>query len=200
VSHAVKIVVQTPPARWAAATLHDDLHGRPRRCYIPANSGYSTRVAATPDPANLVAVPATPVSEKLPTIDDLDDLVELVQRMPNVFVRYSAGPVADAACVSRDYESGVDMPGLSVTTVIPEPWWPRPTTDWVARRVCKYADLAAADDERKPWLLVGEVAGYGPDHEPLVTNVEPLAWIGPRALQQALDIYRRRFDVGRGSA
>ena len=153
-----------------------------------------------PDAARLTVAAVGAVSADLPTIDDLGELAELVEHKPGVFIRYSKGPVVDAGGTSRDYESRVDMPGLSVTTVVPEPWWPRPAIDWVARRVCKYADLAANDDDRKPWLLRGQVAGYGPDHEPLVTDVEPLAWIGPRAVAQALERYQQRFDVGRSSA
>jgi hypothetical protein len=147
----------------------------------------------------LVPAPPAAGTNDMPTIDDLREVVELVEQIANVFVRYSHGPAVDAAETSRDYESGVDMPGLSVTTVAPEPWWPRPAIDWVARRVCKYADLAQADGERRPWLLSGDAVGYGPDHEPLVTAVQPVAWIGRRALAQALEVYRQRFDVGRGS-
>jgi Family of unknown function (DUF6098) len=84
--------------------------------------------------------------------------------------------------------------------VVREPWWPGPAIDGVARRVCKYADLAAKDDDRKPWLLHGQVAGHGPDHEPLITDIEPLAWIGPQAVAQGLETYQQRFDIGRSSA
>jgi hypothetical protein len=67
------------------------------------------------------------------------------------------------------------MPGLSVTPLHPEPWWTRPLVDWVARRLCKYLELADRTWDRRPWVLTGNVVGYGPDHEPLVDNVRPLA-------------------------
>jgi hypothetical protein len=135
----------------------------------------------------------------LPSVDSLHDLAALLADRPDVFIRYSKGPDADAADPkSRDYEADVELPGLSVTTLNPEPWWPRPAIDWVARRVCKYAELAT-EDERRPWLLTGRQVGVGPDHEPLVVDVRPLAWIGPRALEEALTHYRRLFDVGQDS-
>jgi hypothetical protein len=133
------------------------------------------------------------------TIDDLDELVEVVAREPAVFVRYSHGPDRDAEGASRDYEAGVDLPGLSVTPVTPEPWWTRPAVDWIARRVCKYMDLADGEPDRRPWILTGEIVGNGPDHEPLVADVAPIAWLGERALQQARTCYEQRFNVGKAS-
>lgn len=111
-------------------------------------------------------------------IDDLDELADVVAREPAVFVRYSCGPRRDALHASRDYEAGVDLPGLSVTPLTPEPWWTRPAVDWIARRVCKYMDQADGAPDRRPWVLTGEVVGNGPDHEPLVVDVEPIAWNG----------------------
>jgi hypothetical protein len=134
-----------------------------------------------------------------PMLEDLDVLVRYVQDHDGVMLRYSKGPRVDAeGGPSRDYEADVDLPGLSATTVEPEPWWPRPPEDWIARRVCKYAELGEAEG-RYPWLLTGDVAGYGPDHEPLVIRVRPLARISAKALDQAKALYHERFDVGRGS-
>jgi hypothetical protein len=133
------------------------------------------------------------------TIDDLDELADVVAREPAVFVRYSSGPEKDAHRASRDYEAGVDLPGLSVTPLTPEPWWTRPAIDWIARRVCKYMDLADGAPDRRPWVLTGEIVGNGPDHEPLVVDVEPIAWIGESALDQARRLYEDRFDRGRDS-
>jgi hypothetical protein len=134
------------------------------------------------------------------TIDDLDELARVVAEAPAVFVRYSHGPDRDARGPSRDYEAGLDMPGLSVTPLTPEPWWTRPPIDWIARRVCKYMDLADHAPDRHPWILTGDVTGSGPDHEPLVANVRPIAWLGGNVLSQARRWYEERFDVGRGSA
>src|SRR4051812_31398909 len=119
------------------------------------------------------------------TIDDFDELAELAANRPALFVRYSRGPDEDAARPSHDYESGLDMPGLSVTPLHPESWWTRPVADWVARRVCKYMELADSEPDRRPWILTGVVVGNGPDHEPLVANTKPIAWIGPGALDEA---------------
>jgi hypothetical protein len=136
---------------------------------------------------------------RLPVIETFDDLVQVVAQNPGLYLRYSRGPAADAkAGPSHDYEADVDLPGLSVTTITPEPWWPRPLEDWVARRVCKYAELAQEHD-RYAWLMTGRIVGRGPDHEPILGDVEPFARISDKALSQAETCYGERFNVGRGS-
>jgi hypothetical protein len=137
----------------------------------------------------------------MPTIDDIDELVELAAGSPAVYLRYSQGPVADERDgPSIDDEASVRLPGWAVTTVRPEWWWSRPTRDWVARRVCKYLDLRGGDDDNQPWLLTGSVVGRGPNHVPLVVGIEPVARLGRRLLDQAQEVYHAHFDVGRDSA
>lgn len=134
----------------------------------------------------------------MPVIDDFDALVDVVAAHDRVFIRYSRGPDKDGER-SVDYESGAELPGLSVTDLTPEPWWQRPWADWIARRVCKYADLGDGEPDRHPWALLGRIVGNGPDHEPLVTDVRPLGWIGPDAIKEAERRYRERFRVGRAT-
>src|SRR3954465_15788384 len=101
-----------------------------------------------------------------------------------MYVRYSEGPEEDLrGGSSRDYEADVDLPGLSVTVAPPEPWWPRPVEDWLARRLCKYAELGAAAG-RFPWLLTGRHVGNGPDHEPLVDEVRPVARVDDEVVRE----------------
>lgn len=138
--------------------------------------------------------------DRLPTVESLDDIVGLAESGVEVFVRYSEDPWQDTTSVSYDYEADVELPGVSATVVRPEPWWTRPAIDWVARRICKYLDLAEKDRSRRPWLLTGRVVGNGPDHEPLVADIAPIAWIGETALKQAKALYLNRFRVGRDSA
>lgn len=135
----------------------------------------------------------------LPELEKLAELAELVLDRPGLYLRYSEGPAADAAETSTDYESGLELPGLPVTVLDPPPWWSRPPEDWLARQVCKYAHLASADDRRRAWVLAGEVTGAGPDHEPLVRDVEPVAWLSAGLVDQARDHYRSTFHVGRDS-
>ena len=132
----------------------------------------------------------------LATIDEFDEIVELATRPERMFVRYSEGPDRDREGPSRDYESGLILPGLSVTVLSPPEWWTRPAADWVGRRLCKYGDLMAAPRRPRPWLLVGREVGLGPDHEPLIAEATPIAWVGPAALAVAVGIYRERFTVG----
>jgi hypothetical protein len=130
-------------------------------------------------------------------IESFDDIVQLAEENRDLFVRYSRGPQCDAREeASEDFESGAVLPGLSVARVAPEPWWQRPTRDWVARRLCQYEWLGA-DNDRFPWLLTGKVVGQGPDHEPIVCEIVPIAEVGRTALEQAKVVYRQRFDVGR---
>jgi hypothetical protein len=135
----------------------------------------------------------------LPLVPDLQALTELVRWRPGLYLRQSQGPEADmSGHGSFDYESGVEMPGLSVTTLDPEPWWPRSPMDWIARRVCKYADLSEMEG-RHAWLLRGRIVGRGPDHEPLVVDVEPIAQLDDLVVHEARDHYHACFDVARDS-
>ncbi len=132
-------------------------------------------------------------------IDDLGELTELVTAEPVLYLRYSSGPEADAAHPSQDYEAGVDLPGLPVTPLRPEAWWTRPPHEWVARRVCKYLNLAQGPGERFAWVLTGPVVGTGPDHEPLIGDPVPVARLGDRLIERAQALYEERFDVGKSS-
>jgi len=135
----------------------------------------------------------------LAVLESLSEVVDAVRAHGTVYLRYSEGPDQDLGHrSSRDYEAGVDLPGLSVTVASPEPWWPRPVEDWVARRLCKYAELGNATD-RFPWLLTGRVVGNGPDHEPLVDEAYPIARVSGDAVQEAVRMYHERFSAGEDS-
>ena len=133
-------------------------------------------------------------------IRDFDELVALVRASePPLYLRYSKGPDHDVSGgPSRDYEAGVDLPGLSVTNISPEPWWSRPVEDWVARRICKYLELGQEED-RYAWLLTGTEKGRGPDHEPVVELVEAIGRLDDRVVEEARRVYEARFDVGNDS-
>jgi len=131
--------------------------------------------------------------------EDLAAVVQLVTHVPDLYVRYSEGPDQDhREPRSRDYEADVELPGLSVAAIAPESWWSRPVEDWVARRICSYAHLAEEAD-RFAWLLTGRLVGRGPDHEPLVVDVQPVARVSDRAAAEAAQLYRERFAVGQDS-
>jgi hypothetical protein len=138
-------------------------------------------------------------SERLPVLRQLDQLAVIVTGELETYLRYSLGPEVDALQTSRDYESGLELPGLSVVPLTPPAWWSRPVPDWLARQICKYAQLAAGDDSRYAWILKGQMAGRGPDHEPLITQPEPLAVLSPALIEQARRHYHERFEVGRDS-
>jgi hypothetical protein len=135
------------------------------------------------------------VSERsdLPTVGDLDELVALIERAgpdEELYVRWSKGPDVDverAGQSSRDALTGVNLPGLSANPLRVEPWWgDRPLRVWVARRLYDYRHLR---DQRgpgvRPWVMVGEQCGRGPDNEPLVTCRRPVGWISEQALEES---------------
>ncbi|MFD6951029.1 hypothetical protein A6A08_20395 [Nocardiopsis sp. TSRI0078] len=134
----------------------------------------------------------------LPTVTGLAELAELVSGRDRLYLRYSDGPDQDRNSVSKDYESGLELPGLSVTVLTPEPWWTRPTEDWLARQVRQYASLVEEDPQRCGWVLQGRTVAHGPDHEPLLDDVRPVAYLSEDVMEEALDRYRRRFEAGRG--
>lgn len=166
--------------------------GRPRHSF-PVRIRGTTISACTPHRG----AGHDPLGAEVNLIDDWGQLIELVSHHPGLYLRFSHGPDVDAdePC-SHDYEAGQDMPGLWRPRS-PEPWWTRPTEDWVARRLCKYADLG--QDERYPWLARGELVGRGPDHEPLIRVIAPVARIGSAVVNHAAAHYEAHFDVGRSS-
>lgn len=135
----------------------------------------------------------------MPTIESLDELARYVLSEPDICVRHSKGPHADRGEPSVDDESGLLLPGLSVVALKPEPWWTRDRRDWIARQLCHYVPLKDGDDDRMAWLLIGRVAGYGPDREPLLWPWTPVAWLAESVIEQARERYEANFEAGRDS-
>lgn len=131
----------------------------------------------------------------LPTLDRLDELTLLIDHGEAVYLRYSPGPESDAAHPSRDHESGLLMSGVSANPLWPPTWWTRPVVDWVARSVCQYR--RELEEGARPWVLTGRVVDFGPDNEPLLTDVEPIAWLSGALLAAADAHYRAQLDAGR---
>jgi hypothetical protein len=131
------------------------------------------------------------------TLHHLDELVDLVRTVPGLYVRYSNGPDADEAETSVDYESGLPLPGLSVNRLDPQPWWTRSLEDWLARQLCQYLHLSDRSASHQGWVLAGEEVGRGPDDEPLVADVRPMAILHEALLQEAYEWYTKHFDAGK---
>ncbi|MER7796574.1 DUF6098 family protein [Microbacterium sp. NPDC096154] len=137
-------------------------------------------------------------STDLRTLTTLAELAELVGGREESYVRYSEGPEHDSAEQSVDTESGLKLPGLSVNPLHPEPWWTRDLQDWLARQVRQYADLAEKNPDRFAWVLDGRTVCRGPDCEPLLVEIEPLAVLSEALLDEAAARYAEAFDAGRG--
>lgn len=129
------------------------------------------------------------------TLARLDELVELLDLGLPVYLRYSPGPEADMAHPSVDHESGLPMPGHSANPLRAPGWWTRPVADWLARRVCQY--LRAHREDTRPWVLTGDVVDFGPDNEPLLVNVRPIAWLSEELVDEARHRYQRNMEAGK---
>jgi hypothetical protein len=134
---------------------------------------------------------------RIGTVSTLRDLAELVHDSGRVYVRYSEGPENEDD-TSVDTESGLALPGLSVNPLHAETWWTRPFEDWLARQVCQYRELQDKNPDRFPWALRGREVARGPDCEPLLRGVIPLARLDDRLLAEAAHRYETRFDAGKG--
>jgi len=134
----------------------------------------------------------------LPRLLELAELERLVRTRKSVYIRYSEGPERDAKERSIDAESGLELPGLSVNPLDPQKWWTRPLAEWLARQINQYRHLAEQNPDRFAWVLTGREVARGPDCEPLIADVIPLARLADGLLDEALELYRERFDAGRG--
>jgi hypothetical protein len=118
---------------------------------------------------------------------DLDEIVELVQRAEApLYARVSRGPDDDRDQCSVDYESGLELPGLSVHPLSPPRWWrDRPLLDWVARQLAAYAHLREGHPDRSLWILTGTEVDRGPDNEPLVVGATAVLEVDDELLDAA---------------
>jgi hypothetical protein len=119
------------------------------------------------------------VDRELPVLNALDDVVSLVAGATRpTYVRFSSHPPDDQLDVSIDHESGLVLPGVAVNPMSAPAWWTgRPLEDWIRRQIRTYAHLRSTDSSRVCWLLTGREIGRGPDNEPLLADVVPLATI-----------------------
>ncbi len=140
------------------------------------------------------------VQSELPLLASLDELARLVEGGGDLYVRWSRGPGADLGSVaSTDDLTGIPLPGLSVNALDVEPWWSdRPVRLWVARRLYDYCHLRREKGPGvRPWVLRGREVGRGPDNEPLVREVEPVAWVDARVITEAEEeVNRQRGNWG----
>jgi hypothetical protein len=127
----------------------------------------------------------------LPTVKDLAELARLFEEAgdDDLYVRWSRGPDTDLAdtASSRDGLTGIALPGLSANSLHREAWWgDRSLRLWLARRLYDYEHLRdLRGPDVRPWILRGREIARGPDNEPLVVAVEPLAWVADEVLQEA---------------
>ncbi|KAA0975751.1 hypothetical protein FQ154_13185 [Paeniglutamicibacter gangotriensis] len=134
----------------------------------------------------------------VPTLQAPEELEALVGASPDLYVRYSEGWEEDRAGGSMDTASGIGLPGLSVNPLCPEAWWSRPLDDWLVRQWCQYKHLGEKNPKRFAWVARGISIGRGPDCEPLLVQVEPVARLSEALLAEAGKCYRECFDAKKG--
>ncbi|VXA99260.1 conserved hypothetical protein [Microbacterium sp. 8M] len=132
----------------------------------------------------------------LPVYGRLREVVCLVESVEPLYVRYSEDPRGDVGGTSIDGESGLPLPGLSASPLTPESWWTRPVEQWAARQLMKYRHLEHEGDGRVAWILTGSEVGRGPDAEPLLADVIPVAVLAESVLDEADELYSAAFDRG----
>lgn len=118
-------------------------------------------------------------------ISSLDELTALVASRRGLYVRWSRGPEDDAGERSRDHASGLELPGLAANPLDPPAWWTLPLAGWVARQVTTYDHLGEDAADHLAWVLTGRVVDRGPDNEPLLADVQPVAPLSPAVLDAA---------------
>jgi len=123
----------------------------------------------------------------LPVLETLGEVVSLCGTRANVYVRFSYTPDDRDAEARRERESGNLLPGVPAWPMRPEPWWAAGARVWIARQLSRHAHRAHAGAE--PWLVAGEERGRGPDCEPLVARLTPLARIDQSVLTEAEEAY-----------
>lgn len=128
------------------------------------------------------------------TVRRLGELAELVRAGLAPYLRYSPGPESDALHPSVDHESGLAMPGISVNPLPAPGWWTLPLEDWLARRVCQY--LRELREGAFPWIVAGRSVDVGPDNEPLLVDLRPVAWVSAQVVEEARERYYARLRTG----
>jgi hypothetical protein len=136
-------------------------------------------------PVRGIAGTAAGPGDRLPEVATLAALSTLVAERPGMFVRWSKSPDHDGDERSTDYATGLTLPGLAVSPLTPPTWWTLPVDDWVARQVRAYAHLADDQPDKLAWVLTGRIVERGPDNEPLVVDVEPVARLRVSVLHEA---------------
>jgi hypothetical protein len=61
--------------------------------------------------------------------------------------------------------------------------------------VCQY--LRELAEDARPWVLTGRQVDFGPDNEPLLRDIVPIAWLSSELVIEAHDHYQRALDAGR---
>ena len=140
---------------------------------------------------------SNPGDDDLPLIHNLAELVDLLAHRAELYVRWSKGPADDRHERSRDHASGLELPGLAVNPLTPPTWWTLPIDAWLARQITAYDHLGNEQPEHYAWVLRGTICDRGPDNEPLLVEVTPVARLAPSVLHEAAErepTSRRRQD------
>lgn len=124
---------------------------------------------------------------ELPVLETLSAVVEACSSHDDIYLRFSYAPDDRDATGRRERESGYLLPGVPAWPLCPEAWWGAGSRTWIARQLTRRAHLVSGGVE--PWLVSGEVRGRGPDCEPLIAGLTPLALVSHKVLVEADESY-----------
>lgn len=137
------------------------------------------------------------------TIKTVDELAAYVKAQHAagimVYIRYSNGPAADRAMGrSLNHVTGRREAGLSVgNLIVTDAEWMMDEDQadyWrrhIASMVRSYSFLPG-----KPYILTGDVVGFGSDGEPLLANWRQVARMSPTVLAEADQIRPTYVPIG----
>ncbi|WP_152190664.1 DUF6098 family protein [Georgenia satyanarayanai] len=124
---------------------------------------------------------------ELPVLVTLSDVVRACSAHDDVYLRFSYSPDDSDTSNRRERESGNLLPGVPAWPMCPEPWWGAGSRTWIARQLTRHSHLVHSGIE--PWLIAGQVRGRGPDCEPLIAHLRPLALVSHKVLVEADESY-----------
>ena len=114
------------------------------------------------------------------TIASINEYIQSTDRV--VFVRWSSDIAGDVRRgYSRNHQTGAQEAGLSVNPLTSDTF---SGPAYIAQQIREYVYLAIGTGAR-PYVLTGEIAGYGADGEPVIVDAAIVGEISQAALDEA---------------
>jgi hypothetical protein len=139
------------------------------------------------------------------TLTTLDAVVTVAQQIAasgqTLYCRYSAGPAADAkgGYRSRNHATGAVHCGLSVNNLTTADVAGGTERAWIVQQLADYGYMLHQGVRgTRCWLLTGTECGRGADGEPLVVDVQAVAFVAAAVLDEATAAAQAKADRAAG--